>query len=242
MDPSKLKAQFVNFEIKSKHVEYIIRVKYDEEKWLKNARYSDLYDLHKEIKVLNGSMPSFPPKTMFNSLKPKFLSQRQKALEHYCTTLLERPDKYNAKPLIDFLCEDHPIAVDQSKQQFRASNVSEKTDNKAPDAFEEIYKEYYSKRLLQVPKSSNNLFIEEDDYLENKLPNRVALEQEKYLGALKSKIFEQSREGTVDVASIRSPLDDLVSGAVQSLNQIINIKYKPLGRDREFITDIKQYK
>jgi hypothetical protein len=103
MEASSLMVLFLKYEMVEGHAEYIIQVSDQEQTWTIRCRYSKLADVHALLKGLNKKLPDFPPKKMFGSSNPSFISQRQAGLQHYTKTLLEGGAKYNIKPLIELL-------------------------------------------------------------------------------------------------------------------------------------------
>jgi hypothetical protein len=103
MDSAALRVLFVKYEMKEGHVEYIIQVSDNEQSWTISCRYSKLADIHALLKGLNKKLPDFPPKKMFGSNNPDFISKRQTSLQHYVKTLLDGGNKYNIKPLLELL-------------------------------------------------------------------------------------------------------------------------------------------
>jgi hypothetical protein len=103
MESGSLIVLFLRYEMVEGHAEYVIQVSDQEQTWTIKCRYSKLADVHAALKGINKKLPDFPPKKMFGSSNPSFISQRQAGLQHYIKTLLEGGSKYNIKPLIELL-------------------------------------------------------------------------------------------------------------------------------------------
>ena len=85
-----LQVQILTYDrLEKKIVEYVIRVKQGENSWIMRARYSTLFEIHLNLTRFNDTaLPRFPKRTLFRSIKERFLNQRKAALEFYITTLL----------------------------------------------------------------------------------------------------------------------------------------------------------
>lgn len=76
----------------------------DGEHWTIRKRYTEIRNLHDELKRTHGdSLPTIPGKKLFGSLDPNFILQRQAGLQEYLqgVLLLERSNP--SRVLLDFL-------------------------------------------------------------------------------------------------------------------------------------------
>lgn len=98
-----LRVQFIKYETIGDHTEYFIQVSDNEQTWTVTCRYSRLAEVHSALKTVNAKLPDFPPKKMFGSTNPQFISKRMSSLQHYVITLVNGGDKFKIKPLMDLL-------------------------------------------------------------------------------------------------------------------------------------------
>lgn len=86
------------------HTTFQIVVTSKGESWTVNARYSDLYSLHKKLINVNDSkLPKFPKKRLFGNRSDAFLDVRRSQLQEYIMNVIHGGSAYNTQPLVAFL-------------------------------------------------------------------------------------------------------------------------------------------
>ena len=64
---------------------YIIRLKANNQQWSVEKRYSDIAQLHEDLKNNHGSLPILPPKTIFAIKTYDDIESRRAKLDTYIT-------------------------------------------------------------------------------------------------------------------------------------------------------------
>lgn len=100
---ASLRVQFIKYETIGDHTEYFIQISDQEQTWTVTCRYSKLAEVNSALKTINNKLPDFPPKKMFGSTNPQFISKRMSSLQHYVITLVNGGNKYKINPLMDLL-------------------------------------------------------------------------------------------------------------------------------------------
>ncbi|KAJ6230300.1 sorting nexin [Anaeramoeba flamelloides] len=94
-----------------KHIEYIVIVTEQSQKWGVWIRYSDFRNLHK---ILKQKFPSelkqirLPPKKLIGNFDEDFIEQRRSGLEEYINALLQDEDVAECMEINKFLKPSEP--------------------------------------------------------------------------------------------------------------------------------------
>lgn len=83
---------------------YIVEIlKYNQDKWTVEKRYSEFDDLNKNLKKMFVNLPSLPGKSLFKIKESEDINIRRQGLHEYLKALISRPDVFNSEPLKQFL-------------------------------------------------------------------------------------------------------------------------------------------
>ena len=231
---ANLKLQFTEYNKVDGKTLYYIQVTDQEQTWTISARYSFLEEIHKQLKELNKKMPEFPKKKMFGNDDPKFISKRQKELEHYMCLLIDNPTKYQLKPLYDFLMSG------KKKVPTRPENPVNSTVSVRPqkEGNVDIEKENYDKfsaKLVQIPKKNENFLLEEAND-----GNKAGREQvtSKHVFE-KKKQFKVAMSQPTDISDIADGLmNQILNKYGNLLNEVIKQRVMVLSSEEEFVQKI----
>ena len=88
-----LQVSFVSPVKVSDHTEYIVQNTLSGKTWQCQRRYKEFDELHNKLKRVNPDLPipSLPTKKWFGNMAPKFVNERQAALQSYVDELLQDP-------------------------------------------------------------------------------------------------------------------------------------------------------
>ena len=220
---------------------YYMQVRDNEQTWILSARYSYLEEIHKELKEINKKIPDFPKKKMFGNDDPKFISKRQKELEHYFLLLIENPTKYNLKPLYDFLQsgKKKTSTINSNiNDQLLASPNNSINKKSLKEASGNIEKENYDKfttKLVQVPKKNENYLL--DEASEGNKTNREQININHILDMKKN--YRLVLQTPTDIHE----LEDKMMGNVlhkygNQIKDILNARYSQASNYSEFVQKI----
>lgn len=90
--------------------------------WEFKSRYSIMRDVHKDIVATlkdDSHLPKFPRKRWFGNTDVPFITQRQKELQHYFSTLTLLFDIEQIPPLKSFLYKEKKVNEVQQKQMLQ---------------------------------------------------------------------------------------------------------------------------
>ena len=168
MEKNKNNISVIKYIKESDHVDYILEITYNNEKYTIKERYSNLRELNnnliKECKK-NKKFPIFPPKKIFNNESESFLIQRQKDLNNYFNEIFKNEEFSNLNSLklfIDYCIEKY----EKENNNIKKKNSYKKFDKeKVEKIFNEIQKKFI---FIDIP---NSIINTNDKY--NKILNQI---------------------------------------------------------------------
>ena len=167
MEKNKNNISVINYIKESDHVDYILEITYNNEKFTIKERYSNLRELNnnliKEYKKNKKKFPIFPPKKLFNNESESFLIQRQKGLNNYFNEIFNNEEFSNLNSLKSF--------IDYCKEKYEKENNNIKKKNS--------YKKFDKANVEKIFNETQKKFIFID------VPNSIINTNDKYNKILK---------------------------------------------------------
>mmetsp|Transcript_21727 Transcript_21727/g.39642 ORF Transcript_21727/g.39642 Transcript_21727/m.39642 type:complete len:242 (+) Transcript_21727:780-1505(+) len=138
------------------HVEYTIEVTHPTEgSWKFQRRYSALRNFYTSLtRVVQVSLPTFPPKKMFGNLKPAFIARRRQDLQNYFTEIVRIAHVVNSKEFNSFIKPTDKVVL-----QARVASVPVFT---SPISVPDLPKQHASSPQSQVEIEKKYLRLVED--------------------------------------------------------------------------------
>ncbi|XP_066154776.1 PX domain-containing protein kinase-like protein [Euwallacea fornicatus] len=104
-DTEPITCHIENWQNVNGHTEFVIRVHrgpFSDQTWKVHKRYNDFLKLHQTLQISKIPL-ELPPKKLIGNLDPKFITERQQALQKYLDSILMNPILVSSLPARSFV-------------------------------------------------------------------------------------------------------------------------------------------